>query len=511
MIILKNQKKILSTVLAILSIAIVMAFIMLSCGPAENAGGENPAPDNSGGIAADADEEQSDSGTPAEIPFPHEHEEIDLKGEAFKILTGQEWDEQALYIEDYNIEEMNGEVLNDAIYTRNLIIMEKYNLKFETFNVVGRIRSLLNRTVQAGIDEYDAVVPLLNHANSFASEGLAVNIYETSLSVDAPWWDQNILESTSVGGAAYFIAGDIFIKHYDGVPMLMFNKKLTADWGLESPYNLVYENKWALDAFNEMVKGRYLDLDGNERTNRYDRYGFATQVDYLISFVNGSGQLFMDKDGDDLPVFVGYTEKMAAIFDKLLGHYASDDTYCIHRDASREGGWNSSISSTAWVFPEGRSLFFWGLSRYMALYLRDMEDDFGIVPIPKWDSNQEKYYATVNGWNSFMYMLPKTVTDINRNSIILDAMAYHGRKLILPAYYEVCLQRKYARDEESAAMLDIIFSSVHYEPGGAGSYIGALCDAIQTGTVNLASIYERNEGRIEADIQTIIDAYEANS
>jgi hypothetical protein len=405
---------------------------------------------------------------------------------------------------------MNGEVLNDAIYLRNLIIMEEYNLEFVTINAVSRIRTLLGRTIQAGLDEYDAVVPLLNHANTFAADGFAINIYDTALSVDAPWWDQNILESTSVGGAAYFIAGDIFIRHYDGLPMLMFNKKLLADRGMPSPYNYVRENNWTLDNFSRMVRGIYVDLDQDGRKNRYDLYGLATQGDDFISFVNGAGHLFMDKDGSDMPVFVGYSERMVSILDKILEYYASDDTYCIHRDAAREGGWGAAVPSVAWVFPEGRSLFFWGMTRYIELYLRDMEDDFGIVPIPKWDSNQDRYYSTVNGWNSFTYMLPRTVTDVNRNSIILDAMAYHGRKLILPAYYEVCLQRKYTRDEESGAMLDIIFNSAHYEPGGAGSFIGALFDAMQTGTVNLASIYERFSGRIEQDIQNLIESYESN-
>ena len=466
-----------------------------------NAEGDSPDGAENAGEPSAADAE--------DIPFPHADETINLNGAAFKILTGQEWANDTLDIEDYEIEEMNGEVLNDAIYQRNLIIEEMYNLKLEGVRANEKIRSLMSKTINAGIDEYDAVAPLLNHAGSFAADGYAVNIYDTALSIDAPWWDQNILKSTSIGGAAYYIAGDIFIKHYDGIPMLMFNKKLLADLGLETPYNAVYENKWTIDKFNEMVKGVYVDLDNNGKHNRYDRYGFATQCDYVISFVNGSGQLFADKDQDDLPVFVGYTEKMASIIEKVMDHYASDDTYCVHRDAGgRENGWNSDSDSKTWVFPEGRALFYWGLPRYMALYLREMEDDFGIVPIPKWDSNQERYYSTVNGWNSYTYMLPKTAGDIERNSIILDAMAYHGRKLIKPAYYDVCLQRKYTRDEESAEMLDIIFSSAHYEAPGGGRLAGDLCNAIQKGPVNLASLYDKIAGKIDEDIQTVIENYE---
>ena len=501
---MKNTLKIL-TVLLLLS----LIFIMFSCtAPNSTDNNNNPATGDAKTVNGDSGgETDNDEKNASEVEIVFPHDPIDLRGATFKILTGQEWDDETLYIEDYNIEEMNGEVLNDAIYNRNLIIEETYNLKFDCVNAKSQIKSRMSKTIQAGIDEYDAVVPLLNHANGFAVNGYAVNIYETALSIDAPWWDQNILKNTSIGGAAYFIAGDIFTRHYDGFPMLMFNKKLLADLGLESPYHFVYENQWTMTKFNEMVKGVYMDLDNNGKKNRYDRYGFVTQGDYIFSFINGSGQLFMEKDKDDMPVFVGYSERMASIIDKLLEHYVSDDTYCMHRDMSKEGGWNSQVPVTRWVFPEGRGLFFWGMPRYMSLYFRDMEDDFGIVPIPKWDSNQDRYYTTVNGWNSFTYMLPRTVTDIERNSIILDAMAYHGMKIIKPAYYDVCLQRKYVRDEESAAMLDIIFSSAYYGTMGGGAFIGEIYNGVQKGSVNIASIYEKTQGSIETEITDLIEAF----
>jgi len=103
--------------------------------------------------------------------------------------------------------------------------------------------------------------------------------------------------------------------------------------------------------------------------------------------------------------------------------------------------------------------------RSIELGLRDMKDDFGILPIPKWNSEQSRYYATLNNWHSYTFMIPVTVSDLDRNAYILDAMAYHGRQIIRPAYYDICLQRKHTRDEESSAMLDIIFSSTVYDLG----------------------------------------------
>jgi hypothetical protein len=390
-----------------------------------------------------------------------------------------------------------------------MLIEDTYNLKLEGIHAEDNIETFANKTIKAGIDEYDAFAPRLMNAATFSTKGFGINVFDTKLSLDAPWWDQNIVKDTSIGGCAYFISGDIFIKHYDGIALLMFNKKLLTDLGLESPYKLVNENQWTMDKFNQMVKGVYLDPDQDGKLTRYDRYGFVTQADYLTSFINASGEKLIPKNSDDLPVFMGASEKLGQILDEMNDVYL-DDTYCMHRNAyGTENGGGQLVQF--WVFPEGRALFYWAFPRYMDLGLRDMEDDFGILPIPKWDTEQSRYYATVNNWHSYTYMMPATVSDIDRNSVILDAMAYHGRKLIKPAYYDVCLQRKYTRDEESSAMLDIIFSSTVYDVCtvySIGGYTGTLEGALQNNKINLASIVEKNEGKILKEIDKLIENFE---
>jgi len=190
-----------------------------------------------------------------------------------------------------------------------------------------------------------------------------------------------------------------------------------------------------------------------------------------------------------------------------------NNTYCLHRDSLGKEGGNGQVLVQFWVFPEGRSLFYWGFPRYMDLGLRAMEDDFGILPIPKWDANQDRYYATLNNWHAYTYMIPVTVQDVEKSSYIMDAMAYHGMKIIKPAYYEVCLQRKYSRDEESSDMLDIIFSSTVYDLGtvyNIGGYPNAFENDIQKNKINVASTYEKLAGKIDKDIIKLIDNFESN-
>jgi len=502
-IILKNAIKTMSVILIISFVLAVSA-----CGSESdaNTGDGAPAPD---AVGADTGGGGDTGGEAAAVLPPFPHETINLGGETFKILVDKQWSGNSLNIEDYNIEEMNGEVLNDAVYNRNLIIEEKFNLKIEGFQRDDDMESFVNRMMRSGLDEYDAMAPRLMNAAKFAAAGYGVNVHDTALSLDAPWWDGNIITDTSIGGAAYMFAGDIFIYHYDGIALLMFNKKLLGDLGLESPYNLVKNNGWTMDKFNDMVKGVYFDLNEDGQMDRYDRYGFVTQADYLTSFVNASGEKLVSKGADDMPVFTGNTEKISNILDKMNEIYLKD-TYCMHRNAyGKEKGSGQLVQF--WVFPEGRALFYWAFPRYMDLGLRDMEDDFGILPIPKWDPNQTRYYATLNNWHSYTFMLPVTVGDIERNSVVLDAMAYEGIKLIKPAYYDVCLQRKYTRDDESSAMLDIIFSSTVYDictVYDIGGWTNALQTALETDKLNVASLYEKNQGKIDKDLAKLIENFE---
>ena len=500
---MKNIVRVISFVL-IVSIIFAVFILVSSCDNAQNSSKNNEV--NTNAENNDSENEQADSeNKEADIPFPHEVRDFD--GETFKILIDRQWEQNHLDMVDFDVEAVNGEPMNDAYYARNILVEETYNLKLEGIRV-DDINGYANKTIKAGLDEYDAFAPRLLNAGPFAAKGYGVNVLETILSLKEPWWDQNIINDLSIGGAAYIFAGDIFIKHYDGIALLMFNKRLLTDLELESPYSFVNTNQWTMDKFNEMVKTATRDLNGDGKMDRYDQYGFVTQADYVTSFINASGEKIVSKDKDDLPVFTGYSEKMERVFEKMLDVYV-DDTYCMHRDAfGRDGGGGQIVQF--WIFPEGRSLFYWAFPRYIDWGLRNMEDDFGILPIPKWDSDQPRYYATLNNWHSYTYMMPVTVPDVDRNAYILDALAYHGRKIIKPAYYDVCLQRKYTRDDESSAMLDIIFKSTVYDLGtvfGIGGYIGGLEGDLQRNKNNMASLYEKSLGKIEKDMDKLIEQF----
>ena len=89
--------------------------------------------------------------------------------------------------------------------------------------------------------------------------------------------------------------------------------------------------------------------------------------------------------------------------------------------------------------------------------LRAMETDFGILPFPKYDETQEKYYSRVI--DGFIRCVPNFTADLERTSIIMEALAVESKNITIPAYFEIALRTKHTRDDESQDMLDIIHAN----------------------------------------------------
>jgi len=62
-------------------------------------------------------------------------------------------------------------------------------------------------------------------------------------------------------------------------------------------------------------------------------------------------------------------------------------------------------------------------------------------------------------------VVPSNAPNPERTGIILEALAAESRNTVIPAYKETCLKTKFARDDESLGMLDIIFDNVVVDLG----------------------------------------------
>ena len=369
------------------------------------------------------------------------------------------------FITDADIEEETGDTVFDAIYKRNRTIEEKYDIKFKQIAVsqYPELTSTFKKSTAAGSDDFDLCMIISRDAWATALTGTVVPVNRLPfLDISQPWYAHDVNSEITINGKLYFAYSDECLNMFEQTLCVAFNKKLIEDFALGNMYNLVKENKWTVDKFFEMAKGIVSDLDGDGQMTDADRYGIVSQNDlFYPCFWVSSGIKTVSKDENDLLVFTGDDEKLYNVLEKAYqnlfgGEKIFFDAFSDKITSYQHSGGDDARRVSRMQFEDDRGLFYVACVG-MIPTLRSMETDFGILPFPKYDESQEKYYSRViDGWIS---CVPNTAPDLERTSVIMEALAVESRNYTIPAYFETALRTKHTRDDESQEMLDIIHAN----------------------------------------------------
>ena len=235
---------------------------------------------------------------------------------------------------------------------------------------------------------------------------------------------------------------------------ILFNKNMITEYSLEDPYELVRDGEWTIYKMMEMASEVTSD-NGDNIWNENDTYGLAAQDNwFLSSFIYSSGQTLLTKNSDGEFELAFGQSKTYDLMEKLYEMLHSPDTYVYPYNAREKGYTMLGIDS-------GRCLF--NIETLNMLYtLRDCNVEYGILPYPKYDSNQEDYCN--NDWSGLM-CVPMTVKEPEMVGKAIELLNYYSADTTVPAYYDVVLNVKLARDEDSIEMLDIIFDNIVFDAG----------------------------------------------
>jgi len=505
-----------SSLKKMIAMVIVLAVLMI-CGIFISCGGTNKSTDNTNnGQENIAGNENSDdaSGSAEEAKILPDLPEADYDGYVFTFLSHEENNDDWFSPAPREVmsEAETGDPINDAVYKRNMTLKERYNIEFDLVAHSDE-RSQLSKAVKSGDDVYDAIIIYNNNVPGTITAELLTNIANLPyIDLDKPWWDPAV-NSMSIDNKNYLLAGDLLILDNEATNALLFNKDLMADLGMDLPYSLVNEGKWTMDKLEEYVKNGSFDLngDGVMKPND-DRWGFVVFNDTLHALLVSGGGALAVKDENDLPYMDFTNSRNLTIIEKAMDiMFSKNDVLNIQSDI-KDAGTNSVNWFTAYhgSFEENRALFMWVRMRVVEKF-RGMDANFGIIPLPKYDEAQDKYYSLVNPYTGVMLGVPKTAGNLERTSVILEALSAESKYTLQPAYYDVVLQRKFARDEESSEMLDIIFGSRVYDIGGVYGFGNVFIDFIGLcGKSNrdVISYYEKNIGKMEKAIDKAVDVFQ---
>ena len=355
------------------------------------------------------------------------------------------------------VEEANGDVLNDAIHKRNIAVEERLNIKITEYeSAVGCSERDLSTSILAGTDEFDAAyVRGWNIKSSYPSDGqrlyydFASEVPNVDLS--KPWWTQSANECMNIAGKQPFVVGDISLSYFDSVMPIAMNLRLTEDYSLGNPYELVRSGKWTMDAVGRMMKAVSVDLNGDGESTLDDQFGMFGMSEEYAALIVASGEKIIEKDENGMPYLAIGSERFQSVFEKAVSILNQENVFANYRLKKYDVG-DTSLGT----FSDGRALFFSDVLFWIS-GLRDMNDDFAILPRAKYDEEQEKYYSVVHECAAWL-CVPVTA-DADRSGYILEELAAESHYTLIPTYYDTVLSQKFARDEDSIEMLDIIFET----------------------------------------------------
>ena len=425
--------------------------------------------------------------------------EIKFDGRTFNLWLAYE--ELAGYIQ----EEITGEVFDDAVYARNLAVEERLGVKL-TYTISGyefggngynKGIADMKDYILAGDTTFDAFQQIQAHGiPGMVIDGYFVD-WNTVPNVDLtkPYWHRKAIEQINYGTKIFMLTGFYENSILSSQSVVYFNKNILTDRGIEYPYQAVLDGTWTYDAFTALTKATTADLNGDGvMTLHDDLYGYVGRIyNSPYALFVGMGGDMIKKDESNNPVDVILSERNVDIMDRILAIQTPS-----------EGSW--IIDDTAEMircFHDGEASTIHGELRYGVESFRDMENDFGFVPPPKFDEAQEEYYSWIRHSAPLTY-IPITNPDLAFTGAILEILAMESYNRVTPAYFDVVLTTKVTRDTETETMIPIIL-------GCASFYDHCLENPnIVTCVQNMRSLtteYTRYEKAIEQQIEELARAY----
>jgi len=474
--------------------------ILFSCGGGETGEKENPGPIP----VTEADTPAAAEPVKLEPDLP----EADFGGAVINFLVKGEQHHWYWCSKEIVAEAENGEPVNDTVYRRNRYLEDKYNFNITEYRS-GSPESDAQKAIRADDPVYDVLMVGLSTGANFAQNGYLVNLYSIdNINLVQPWWDQKAVEQLVIGDKLFYALGDLNIMDNDATFATFFNKKLISDYAMDNPYELVRDNGWTLDKFNEMIIEISKDLNGDGVMDGEDLFGQLSEYYCAYALFVAAGGRITNNNSGNYPELAINTERTPAIIDKILINMGDRNVTLCADDYSGKYS-NPWDELTRPMFKKNQGLFY-TIGMGSCQEFRDMESDYGILPLPKFDKNQADYHHFVGTGSTTSMCVPVTNANLGRTGHIVEAMAAESLYTLTEAYYTVNFENKQLRDEESIEMTKIILQSRSYDVGeiyNFGDFVNIFGNMAKKNQNTFVSDYEKKEGSAQKQIDKLIENF----
>ncbi len=453
----------------------------------------------------DTSKKPNDTNIVYELELPEKHT---FDGETFTILTAGH-----VAYNDFDFTAEEESVLGKAQYMRNQTIKEENDVVIEAIKQEYKLHTehkgydTISTQVLAEDETYKLGVIGGYDVAMLAEQNCLYDLNSVpTIATEKPWWDQNANNDLTINGMLFFTNGALTAAYSESTYVIYLNQKLAAEALPEGTdvYQMVRDGKWTIDQLAAFSKTVTEDMDGDGNQTWKDRFGLYVWDDSILGMVEGAGSKIVTVGADGKLALTLNSESTVHMFDKFT-EIAYNKAYALTYQRHNSEGMMAVDS-----FQENKALF-WATSNVNTNTIRDMESSFGILPYPKLDENQDRYYSTIAPYNSQFVCVPfiETEETLAMIGVVAESLAYYGEKITWPACYEQTLKGAFSRDDGTMDMLDIIYDNYVYDMGlyyKVGDYASQIMNLLRKFNTGFASMYETN--RITAE--TKVDSLNAN-
>ena len=429
----------------------------------------------------------------------------DLQGHDFAFLvrttTSKHLDTNEVYSEA-----LTGDKVGDAVYKRNNELQQKFNCTISEERVTNPVDSQ-REALLAGDYTYDFIYAHLKGVRSLAASGLAADLNKLeNINLNKIWHDQNFRKGLEISGKLFSITGDAGTLDDRSTWVMFFNKDILEDNRQPSPYELVKKGEWTVQKMYEISEACAKDVDGDGliATRKKDVFGYLGEAGNNWYHVAACGlSVSRMTNAGVLEIPSSPTEEILDAWAALKPLLTSPKRNVL--DTGFTGGYAA----------------FFGCNLGCTINLANGGNNFGILPMPKKDTNQAEYWTSLSGTLCNSYCIPVTVDQMEEAAAagfkgehagqemcayFLEAYSYYSMKYLTPAFYDDMLCHQLATDVESVECLEIALKNKVYDPVMLYDFGGMLSAFKQAGSGtsnfgtdmnydNLVSLYK---ARLEA-------------
>ena len=378
--------------------------------------------------------------------FPPSYNGPDFEGEEITILIR----DNVLYSREWYKESPEDE-LDEAVAMRDSHVQKdlNVNIKYELVPDASRdtfatnFNKMIADDVNSGRHKYD-IASISAYASTYASvRGYAANLKDIELfpffDLSLPCWNQSIVNNTTINGRLHYIAGDINISMFDSATILWFNRTLYSENREDNdPQNLMQyaiDGKWTYADLYTLASRFYIEgeddkegfyalgISDSEYAAPYDAIPYAWNLDFVVKNNEGTHSFSFENNNKAEEALIKFrtlldakgTRKNASLENFAGGHYMF---------------WASPI--------------YWGSDDNYSS--REMEDHYGILPIPKYEASQEKYRTTAKDNYNLITVLDHSKStlstkggavsaylQLSAEESYMDVRPYYSMRIIIPA------------------------------------------------------------------------------